>query len=631
MGELRRFLREKFRFDDFRPSQEEVCRAVFEGEDVLLVMPTGAGKSLCYQLPGLARGGGALVISPLLALIDDQVTKLRSAGFRAEQIHSGRSREDSRRACIQYLQGNLDFLFIAPERLAVPGFPEMLAKRKPGLIAVDEAHCISQWGHDFRPEYRRLGERIAQLRPVPVIALTATATPVVQEDIIQQLGIPKARRFIQGFRRTNIAIEAHEVSPSGRSEACVSLLSGKAKLGGAFPLLPAIVYAPTRKSAEEIATELKRRFRAECYHAGMNAESREDVQTRFLAGKLEVIVATVAFGMGIDKPDIRTVIHAGLPGSVEGYYQEIGRAGRDGSPSRAILLHSFADQKTHDFFFERDYPEPEILWRIFQAVSAKPSLKTDLQQRAGKTESEAFEKALEKLWIHGGVIVSPDEVVSAADPGWQITYERQRSHRKQSLRSMLDFIRSEDCRMVYFLRHFGDHKDLSRTCESCDRCTSDTRESRPLSENERGVAAQILASLESQGGISAGRLLDSIRGASRREFETLLTILAQAGWIQVQTESFEKNGERITYRKVTLEELGATVSGKDLRSLQAPSLAFAPGAPEKKGASGRKRKRKKRAAPAPDVQEHDNRLIIRRSRHGREDPRPPKSPSPSDI
>src|SRR5579863_6572511 len=204
---LTELLEKAFGFSAFRPNQEAVCNAVTAGKDALLVMPTGSGKSLCYQLPGLARGGTTLVISPLIALMDDQVHKLKERGFAVECIHSGRDRETSRRVCAEYLSGKLQFLFIAPERLRVAGFPEMLAKRKPSLIAIDEAHCISQWGHDFRPDYRMLGQYLPSLRPAAVMALTATATPIVQDDISQQLGLMQPARFIHGFRRSNIAIE----------------------------------------------------------------------------------------------------------------------------------------------------------------------------------------------------------------------------------------------------------------------------------------------------------------------------------------------------------------------------------------------------------------------------------------
>ena len=246
---LAEILHSAFGFSAFRPNQEAVCQAVTDGKDALLVMPTGSGKSLCYQLPGLARGGTTLVISPLIALMDDQVLKLKERGFAVECIHSGRDRETSRRVCIDYLNGRLQFLFIAPERLRVPGFPEMLAKRKPSLIAIDEAHCISQWGHDFRPDYRMIGQYLPSLRPAPLLALTATATPLVQKDIAAQLGLTNATHFIHGFRRDNIAVEIVEALPSQRPILAREILLDDQRR-------PAIIYTPTRKQATSLAHEL---------------------------------------------------------------------------------------------------------------------------------------------------------------------------------------------------------------------------------------------------------------------------------------------------------------------------------------------------------------------------------------
>ena len=296
---------------------------MIEGRDVLVVMPTGAGKSLCYQLPGIARGGTTLVVSPLIALIEDQCDKLRALGLCAERIHSGRDRSTSQQVCARYLRGELDYLFIAPERLRVPGFAALLAKRAPALIAIDEAHCISQWGHDFRPDYRMLRERLAPLRPTPIVALTATATPSVQRDILDQLGLENAVPFILGFRRTNLAIELQACPKTHRAATTRAILT---KPGA----LPAIVYTPTRKDSEDISAALQLRMRVAAYHAGLSSTARARVQAQFMAGELDCIVATIAFGMGIDKADIRTVVHTALPSSVEAYYQEIGRAGRDG-------------------------------------------------------------------------------------------------------------------------------------------------------------------------------------------------------------------------------------------------------------------------------------------------------------
>src|SRR5580698_7995192 len=221
---LTELLHRAFGHPNFRANQEAVCRAAVDGEDLLLVMPTGSGKSLCYQLPAIARGGTALVVSPLIALIEDQCAKLVAQGFSVARIHSGLDRAVSRQACVDYLNGTLQFLFIAPERLRVPGFPEMLAKRKPALVAIDEAHCISQWGHDFRPDYRMLGQYLPTLRPAPVLALTATATPAVQRDILTQLGFDDAAIFITGFRRENLAVEVVEVAPSQRPALAGELL-----------------------------------------------------------------------------------------------------------------------------------------------------------------------------------------------------------------------------------------------------------------------------------------------------------------------------------------------------------------------------------------------------------------------
>ncbi len=466
---LRPLLRERFGHDDFRAHQEEACVALARGEDVLLVMPTGAGKSLVYQLPGLAREGVTLVVSPLLALIEDQVQKLASLGLRAERIHSGRAREESRAVCRRYLDRDLDFLFIAPERLAVPGFPEFLAKRPLSLLAIDEAHCISFWGHDFRPEYRMLGRRIEQLRSAggvdaPVAALTATATPEVQRDIVAQLRLRSPQLCVHGFRRDNLIVEAQSVPKNLRAEELRALFADAGRL-------PAIVYANSRKDTEAFAEALSGRVHAAAYHAGLSKGRREEVQSAFLKGRIDVVVATVAFGMGIDKANVRTVVHAGMPANLEGYYQEIGRGGRDGLPARAVLMYSYADRKTHEFLLEKSYPEPPVLDGVFALLekAGRPLPHDELADRA-RLEEEQFERALEQLWVHGGVRFDERGDVVLGAPAFRETYARQRRHRFAQLEAMTRYSEGTRCRMATLVAHFGDAADAQRTCGQCDVC-----------------------------------------------------------------------------------------------------------------------------------------------------------------
>jgi ATP-dependent DNA helicase RecQ len=555
---LAQLLHSVFGFARFRANQEQVCRAAIDGRDLLLVMPTGAGKSLCYQLPAIALGGTALVISPLIALMEDQVAKLAALNLRVARVHSGLDRSVSRQACVDYLAGTLDFLFIAPERLRVPGFPEMLAKRPPALIAIDEAHCISQWGHDFRPDYRMLGQYLPALRngsqPVPVLALTATATPTVQADIIAQLGMTSPARFIHGFRRDNLAIEVVELSVPQRASAICALLGHRGRR-------PAIVYATSRKQSESLAAELSQLMPAAAYHAGLDADTRERVQRAFQAGQLEVVVATIAFGMGIDKADIRTIIHAGLPGTLEGYYQEIGRAGRDGAPSRTFLMHSYADQRTHDFFLNRDYPPTDHLHQVFQMLNEDPRPIEDLRA-ASKLSDEEFDKALEKLEIHGGARVDFAGNVTFGASGWKKTYSIQAQHRAEQFEKVLRFTTSSECRMSALVRHFGDDADAAQSCGVCDICDpagAILRLFRRPTNAERAMAEAMLDELRPLGYKATGSLqrsLDPSGRFTREDFEALLDAMTRANLIAIEDAAFEKDGEVKRYRKVRLTERG---------------------------------------------------------------------------
>jgi DNA topoisomerase-3 len=555
LGDL---LRDRFHLDAFRPHQAEVCAAVAAGRDALVVMPTGSGKSLCYQLPGIARGGTTLVVSPLIALMEDQVAKLKAAGFRAERIHSGRDRADSRAACFAYLQDGLDFLFIAPERLSVPGFPEMLAKRRPTLIAIDEAHCISHWGHDFRPDYRLLKDRLPLLMPVPVVALTATATVRVQDDICEQLGVPRAERFIRGFRRDDLAVEMVERLPSLRLDATAALLADPARL-------PAIVYVPSRKMAESVAERLGRDIPTFAYHAGMNAEARARAQDAFLSGQARCIVATIAFGMGVDKADVRTVVHMALPGSIEGYYQEIGRAGRDGQGARAVLFHAHADRKVHEGFFERDYPEDAVLKAVRDMVPTGGILREALIATCG-IEPEVAENAVAKLWIHGGVTVDADDRVHRADGDWLASYLRIRSHREAQLDQIRDLARSSECRMARLVRHFGDPD--TAPCGRCDNCVPAdalVRTFRPATPRERAVMDGILRSLRERDGQATGTLHRNLHpngDVDRSTFEHLVSALASAGLVALADDTWTgDDGRTLRFRRARLTRTAGRMNG----------------------------------------------------------------------
>jgi RecQ family ATP-dependent DNA helicase len=559
---LTELLRSVFGFAGFRAGQEAVCRAAIDGRDLLLVMPTGAGKSLCYQLPSIARGGTALVISPLIALMEDQAAKLAALGLKVARIHSGLDRVAQRQACVDYLSEQLQFLFIAPERLRVPGFPQMLAKKRLALIAIDEAHCISQWGHDFRPDYRMLGEHLPGLRgtedPAPVLALTATATPSVQADILAQLGMAKPLKFIHGFRRENLAIEVVELPVPERAETIAHLLANPLRR-------PAIVYAVSRKQSELLAARLSQGISAAAYHAGLDTQTRERVQTGFQAGELEVVVATIAFGMGIDKADIRTVIHAGLPATLEGYYQEIGRAGRDGAQSRTYLMHSYADQRTHDFFLNRDYPPVENLNQVFKALGEEPRAMEELRA-ASKLGEEDFDKALEKLEIHGGARVNFGGSVTKGGTGWKKTYTIQAQYRAEQFAKVLRYTTSTECRMAGLVRHFGDVADAARPCGKCDACDpagAELRQFRRATPAERAMVQQIVDNLRAVDYRATGALqrnLDLVGRISRNDFEGLLDAMVRAGLIEIEEAEFEKDGESIRFRKVRL-----TTNGLDVR------------------------------------------------------------------
>ena len=338
-------LKARFGYDSFRDRQEEIITNVLACRDSLVLMPTGGGKSLCYQLPALVFDGVTLIISPLIALMKDQVDALNANGIAARFINSTLSSSEMEQALAEVRHGQVKLLYAAPERLTLPGFRRFLHSLDLNLIAIDEAHCISEWGHEFRPDYRNLRQLREDFPSVPVIALTATATEQVREDIITQLDLQRGRVFLSSFNRANLS---YSVQP--KSSSWVLSTAMLRRLGGQS----AIIYCFSRKETEDLAEDLNRQgLAARPYHAGLDAETRRRTQEDFAQDRVSVIVATVAFGMGVDKPDIRLVVHYSLPKSLEGYYQETGRAGRDGLPSECVLFYAYADKAKQDYFINQ--------------------------------------------------------------------------------------------------------------------------------------------------------------------------------------------------------------------------------------------------------------------------------------
>jgi ATP-dependent DNA helicase RecQ len=337
---------ERFGLPGFRPGQREIIEAVLAGRPAIAVLPTGAGKSLCFQLPAVALGGLTVVVSPLISLMKDQVDALTARNIPSTFINSTLDPEEREARFAAALRGDVRLLYLAPERFKVPGFCERLSRAKLELFAIDEAHCIAEWGHDFRPDYARLGAVVQLLKPPRLVALTATATPDVRTQIQRQLGMRDPAVFVRGFDRPNLRFEVQAVGgDADKLPRCLQLLDAPAARRQ-----PALIYASTRKKAEKVAEALRqRKVAARPYHAGLEDDERAKVQEQWMAGQVQVVVATNAFGMGVDKRDVRLVIHHDLPGSAEAYYQEAGRAGRDGDPARCVLLFNHADVRLREF------------------------------------------------------------------------------------------------------------------------------------------------------------------------------------------------------------------------------------------------------------------------------------------
>jgi len=385
-------LHEHFGFEDFREGQREVIMAILEGHDTVVVMPTGGGKSLCYQLPALMKPGATIVVSPLIALMKDQVDALAARNLPATFINSSIPFEEQKARISGVRRGLYKLVYVAPERFRSAHFVETLRSIDISLFAIDEAHCISQWGHDFRPDYLRLRQAIEDIGRPRIAALTATATPYVRADIIEQLHLDEPRAFVSGFDRPNLSINVVHTQKEREKITHIKSLAASSGSG--------IIYTSTRKAVEQVTGRLRSAgLNVIGYHAGMDEAARSSAQDDFMSGRVQMIVATNAFGMGIDKPDIRFVVHYQMPGSVEAYYQEIGRAGRDNLPSTCVLLFNYADKRTQDYFIEGSYPPPETVARVYQALVATNQNRIELSvseiaARAGIRNEMAVQSAL---------------------------------------------------------------------------------------------------------------------------------------------------------------------------------------------------------------------------------------------
>jgi ATP-dependent DNA helicase RecQ len=480
--DLHHALRHHFGFDAFRPGQEEAVQAACDGRDTLVVMPTGAGKSLCYQLPALMRTDLTLVVSPLVSLMQDQVQALRKiAPGKVALINAQQDQYANDDALNAALSGQLRMLYVAPERFSSPGFARALAQVQIGLFVVDEAHCVSQWGHDFRPDYFRLADAARWLKAKAIIASTATATPQVATDIVERLGLREPARVATGFDRPNLSFGVVPVktAPVKNRQIAAALAEPGAT--------PAIVYAGTRNGCEAVAADLERALGKPvlAYHAGLPRDARAEAQRRFMDGEVDVVVATNAFGMGVDKADVRTVVHETVPSSLEAYYQEAGRAGRDGAPARALLFAAGKDKGLHVFFIERSEVDDPLLQQVAKrilasAVDGRYDVPVGVLG-SGKDDEDRIKGIVGALARAGVVQPAPapidrvrGRVLAPFDAKALAACRRLTNEALQArwgqYRSVWAFAEGDGCRRQTILDHFGDKRAPAPEVACCDVC-----------------------------------------------------------------------------------------------------------------------------------------------------------------
>ena len=525
-----------------------------------VIMPTGSGKSLCYQLPGLMMNGVTLVISPLIALMKDQVDALEARGLPATFVNSSLGMDEMGARIAGLRQGKFKLMYVAPERFRSQRFLEALAQVDVSLVAVDEAHCISQWGHDFRPDYLRLRQVVETLPQARIMALTATATPEVRADAIKQLGLGEAQRekpsvLVFGFERPNL-----HLAVTRASSHAAKLQRLRAVLAD-YPT--GLVYCSTRKQTERVHKMLSQAGTpCRIYHGGLDDNERHDVQDAFMSGKVPVVVATNAFGMGVDRADLRCVIHWDIPGSVEAYYQEIGRAGRDGKPSRCELLFNYADVHTQRFFIDGANPtraDVQSIWKTVRSACRFGPVTRSGQEWADAVGTVRNEMTIRSVMAileragmihrkidHGSRSYTTDVVEGAGlneleDQLAVLDEKRRRDEAK--LKAMLAYVDAHDCRHAHILRYFGE-LDAAATCEACDRCKADNAgEARELTDAEWEVIQKVLScAARLRGRFGVARLAQVLIGSKAKPvLERGLDQLSTYGLLQGHGESYVRS------------------------------------------------------------------------------------------